>query len=113
LKANLDSGDCGKDCACCGHHLDDNLDDRDGGGQPRVILSTFGSLIDVLGESGSEAEEDTVVGGGSRALSRIDEDPEAEAASESEVEIFHGEGHSVIVTKDGEQRCENYTAKAE
>ena len=113
LKANLDGGDCGKDCACCGHQLDDNLNDRDGSGQPRVILRTFDSLIDVLGESGSEAEEDTVVGGGSRALSRIDEDPEAEAASESEVEIFHGEGHSVIVTKDGEQRCENYTAKAE
>jgi hypothetical protein len=113
LKANLDGGDCGKDCACCGHQLDDNLDDRNGGGQPRVILRTFDSLIDVLGESGSEAEEDTVVGGGSRPLSPIDEDPEAETASEGGVEIFHGEGHSVIVTEDGEQRCENHTIKAE
>jgi hypothetical protein len=103
-------------CECCGHQLEENLD---GGGlgasREGVILCTFGPSDEdeiVVGIEGGSDEEDTVVGGGPRALSPIDEDPEAEAASEGESEVIHGGGHSLVLTEDGEERCEVYTIES-
>jgi hypothetical protein len=98
-------------CECCGHQLE-NLDgDGSGASRDSVILCTFGPSDEdeiVVSIEGSLDEEDTVVDGSFRALSPIDEEPEAEAASESEFDIIHDEGHSFVLTEDGEERCEAY-----
>jgi hypothetical protein len=100
-------------CGCCELGLRESLDAPEPvDPRERVIPCSF-CLLDeddsTADGAGFSDQADTVTEGASR-LSPIHEDPvaEAEAASECESKVSHREGHSIILTEDGVERCENH-----
>ncbi|KAE9378857.1 hypothetical protein N431DRAFT_553203 [Stipitochalara longipes BDJ] len=94
MEAKTCRGNCGDECVC-------------------VVACIVVELEDEIANRGMEDEDDTIVfqGAGSRTLSPIDEDPEAEAASESESDVVVGEGHFLVLTEDG--KCEDFKFEVE
>lgn len=83
-KEKVCSGNCGEECVC-------------------VVACMLVSPDDKIVNRVSD-EEDTNVfeNTGSRVLFPIDEDPEAEAESEDQLDVVVREGHMLVMTEDGD-----------